>query len=1293
MRVDPKKTLFKLMTRLWYILFLIPFVSGTFAQDEIWMRPNHGQWHENVAYKIEVPGGNMYLEETGFTYDFSSNHEHYHHAHEGHNHTVTKHHVVKTKFLNASTPSFQEMLPSPFYENYFLGNDQRKWVKKSHAYQEVLYANLYSNIDLRIYQKKSTLKYDVIVKPGGNVNDFKVEYTGQDDLQLKNDELVIVTSFGNLIEKAPYAYQITNGIKQKIPCHYRLVNNRMSFEFPQGYDTSKILYIDPELAFSSFTGSTSDNWGMTACPDINGNLIGGGIVMGSGYPTSPGTFDDTFAGIVDVGITKFNADGSDIIYSTYIGGIGSETPHSIIVNEDNDLYIMGATSSTDFPVGGSPYQAENNLGGGAVIDGINFTAGADIFLIKLSEAGDAILGGTFMGGSGFDGISETGEVVYNYGDQLRGEVVVDESSNVYITSTSTSIDFPIVGGFDASLGGGKDAIAAKFNSNLTSLLWSSFVGGNGDESGNSIKVTSTGDILVVGGTTSNDLPNTGGNIHPAYQGGSVDGYLMKFIAPAYTAEATYLGTNDYDQAYLVDTDIDDNIYIYGQSSGPYQTDGDNYINPNSGQFIHKISNDLGTTVWSSVFGAGTGVAEISPTALLISECYEIYIAGWGGVLNESVGGAIGSTTEGFPTTADAYQDDTGGSNFYLAVFTQEMADLKYGTFMGDPSSTGDHVDGGTSRFDKNGTIYHAICAACASAGGVFPTTPGVFAPDKGASNCNMAVFQFDLSKIQAVLSTGAPIICIPDPVIFTNESLYGDNYLWDFGDGETSTEFEPTHFYEEPGTYTVRLVVSDDEGCYEPDTAYIEVIIEIFEGTAGTLTDTICPGTSVELFATGGDTYSWGPEDLLSDPSSANPIATIDEETTFTVTIESICGMTELEVTVYVFETDTDASPDTAICVGDQVVLNASGGDTYNWTPPEFLDDPTSPNPIASPPITTFFNVEITTADGCLVEDTVKVHVDLDVPNPILQDETTICKGDSIRVTAGGATDYLWYPDYRISDVTAYNPFLSPLVDTLYLVDFTNACGTVTDSVYVHVIEIEAEVSPDITICPGESTVLTASGGNYYKWYPSGYLSNPNAAVTTSKPLHDMTYTVFVSDDYGCKDSAIVNVYLFDPPPIEVSPAVYPIIGDTSTIWAIADGEILWTPDYNIECTICPTTVVFPETNTAYIATVTDSNGCTNSAQVPILFEPIIYVPNAFSPDGDSFNNSFKAIGHNIVKFQMQIFNRWGELIYTMNSIDEEWSGSYNGNLAPDDVYVWQIIYTDLNGKDFELTGHVVLLK
>ncbi len=1287
-----------------FIWFALLFVGASFAQDEIWMRPNRGQWHPNVAYKIGVPGGHLFLENNGFTYSFASLGDHYDHGHGLKDEPeVIHHHVVKTHFVGSNDyPTFEELDPSPFYENYFLGNDSTKWVTNSHAYSGVKYVNLYDGIDLYLYQSDATLKYDYTVMPGANATDIQVKYDGQSNLLINEQgALVMETNLGTVTESAPYAYQTIGGLKQRVECTYVLDGNTVGFNFPEGYNHDLPLIIDPELNFSTFTGASADNWGMTACPDANGLLIGAGIIFTAGYPISAGAYDNSYnGGQVDIGLTKFNSAGTGIVFSTYIGGSGSETPHSLVVNDDNELYVMGATSSNNFPIGATPFQGVNNGGGSGTVNGISFTSGSDIYIIKLAAAGNAVLGGTYFGGNNFDGISEGGvsagalSVSYNYGDQLRGEVIVDDASNVYIASTTRSSNIPIVGGFDSSLGGAQDAIVAKFNPNLSALLFSSYLGGNSLESGNSVQLSSTGDIFVAGGTTSSDLPNTSGNIHPSYKGGSVDGYVMKFPAPGYgSPEGTYLGTSDYDQAYFVQLDADDYVYVYGQSSGSYQTDGSNYINPNSGQFIHKISNDLNTTEWSSVFGASTGNAEISPTAFLVSDCYEIYVAGWGGATNNSASSpASGSTTTGFPTTADAYQNSTGGSNFYLGVFDADMETLKYGTFMGDPSSNGDHVDGGTSRFNKNGTIYHAVCAACGP--NDFPTTAGVYSPANGSANCNMAAFQFELNQIQAVLSTGAPVICIPDPVIFENDSENGNEYYWDFGDGSPpSTAFEPTHFYTEPGDYTVMLIVSDVNGCFTPDTAYIDVTIALFEGEAGTLIDTICPGTSVELFAIGGESYSWGPAEFLDDPNDANPIATITEETTFTVTISSICGTTEVDVTVYVHGTDAGATGDTAICVDESAFLSAGGGVEYEWSPPEYTDDPTDANPTVTPPITTYFTVLITTEEGCEIEDSVKVHVDQDLPYPTLIDEVNICKGDSIRVTASGATDYLWVPDYNVSDDTLYNPYLSPDVDTIYNVIFTNACGSSYDSVRVNVITVEAIANPDTIICPGETTQLWADGGLFYQWYPVSFLSNPSIANPLATPAYDITYTVTVTDAYGCSDDASTTVTLFPTPNITVSPAVYPIVGDTVTIWAEAEGSILWTPPYNIACETCETTVVYPEVETFYTATVTDINGCKNTGIVPVYFDPLIFVPNAFTPDGDIFNNQFKAIAHNITSFNMLIFNRWGEIVYTMENVNDTWDGTYQGSLAPDDVYVWQIVYIDLNGISHQLRGHVTLLR
>ncbi|UKN00900.1 T9SS type B sorting domain-containing protein [Paracrocinitomix mangrovi] len=1282
------------------VLLLIVLLAGQqmFAQDDIWIHPNRGQWDNHVSYKINLPSGFMYLEKNGFTYDLNNSGEIYDHSHENHPAEPFKGHVVKTTFIGANPqPIFEESKQATFYENYFLGNDSTKWKSNIYPCGKVDYISLYNGINLSLYEKNSTLKYDFTIQPNVDPSVIQVAYQGQDNLSINEDgELVIATSMGTITESKPFAFQIVNGLRQKVSCEYQLHGNQMQFIFPEGYDTSEVLVIDPQLAFSTFTGSQADNWGMTACPDANKNLVAGGIVFGSLYPTTAGAYDTGWnSGQQDVVLTKFNASGTGLIFSTFLGGNGSETPHSIISNANNDLLVMGATSSTNFPVSGSAFQSSHDGGASMVIDGIQFTGGSDIYITRLSGNGANLLGSTYYGGSGTDGISNSGSsIAFNYGDQLRGEIMVDDALNVYICSSTTSTNIEIQGGNQTSLSGTQDAIIAKFNPTLSSLIWSTYLGGSSLESGNSIQLSSTGDIYVAGGTTSSNFPYTSGQAWPSFQGGSTDGYVAKFNAPNYNnPKSSYVGTGDYDQAYFVQLDPDDNVYLYGQTKGSYAISSGVYGNANSGQFIQKLNNTLTTSMWTSTFGASSGDEELSPTAFLVSDCYEIYIAGWGGVTNSSNSSAINSSSSGMPITSDAYQATTSGSNFYLALFEQDMASLKYSTYMGSQNGSNDHVDGGTSRFDKEGGVYHAVCAACGGNSSGFPTTPGVYSQTNNSSNCNMAAFLFELSKIEATLSAANPVVCIPDPVNFINDSQNGNQYFWDFGDGSISTDFQPTHFYQNPGDYTVMLIVSDASGCYEPDTAYLDVTIQLLQAQAGTLQDTICPGTSVQLFANGGDTYSWGPPDVLDNPNSANPVATIYEETTFIVDVTSVCGSSQVEVIVSVYDTHAEASPDTAICIGETAPLWASGGISYSWTPSGSLDNASSATPIASPNSTTDYIVTVTTQEGCILKDTTQVWVDLDLPFPILDDQIYLCKGASEQLLITGGTSYIWSPNYNISSTTVDNPIVNPLVDTTYYVDAINACGITPDSIFVDVIEVIAEANPDTTVCPGESAILSASGGVSYSWSPSANLTGSQSATTVATPPVSTQYRVIVTDQYGCKDTAFTNVFLFPTPSIQVSPPVYAVLQDTIHIWAQGNGDIVWSPDYNISCLDCVDPYVWPETHYVYTATITDANGCTNWANVPIYFDPLIYIPNAFTPNGDGINPYFKAEVLNVIDFEMLIFNRWGELIKTLNSADEYWDGTYHGVLVKDDVYIWQVRYIDINNDPHTLRGHVTVLK
>ena len=1285
------------------------------GQDKIWIKPNKGQWHHNVDYKIGIPGGDLFLEKQGFTYDFNNGSEilHDHKSDDDHDHNHEESepfagHVVRTQFLNSNpNHTYENLYPSPHVENYIYGNDSSKWVSNLRLFNQVNYTELYNGINLNLYQHDQTLKYDIIVQPNIDPGIYRVLYSGQDSLSIIDGRLCVYTSRGNFYESQPFAYQNINGIKRKVKCDYVLSGDTLSFNFPDGYQSNLPLVIDPILAFSTFTGATSDNWGMTACPDNNDQLIAGGIVFGSGYPTTSGAYNTSFSGgHTDLGITKFNATGSGLIFSTFIGGSGSETPHSVIVNDVDEIYIMGATSSINFPVGVNGYQNFHQGGNTITVDGINFIGGTDIYVIRLSANGSNVSAGTFLGGTNNDGISNPNNTVagtniaFNYGDQLRGEIIVDQNSNVFITSTTGSSNFPTSGGFSNSLSGSQDAIVAKFNPNLSTLDFGTYVGGSGLESGNSIQLSSTNDLYVVGGTTSSNFPQTAGQYSPSYNGGTTDGYVLKLEAPNYgNPRATYLGTSGYDQSYFVQLDQLDKVYVYGQSDGNYPVSGAQYSNPNSGQFIHKLTNDLTNSEWSSVFGAGTGNAELSPTAFLVSDCDEIYVAGWGGNVNNNNTSQNGSTTTGFPLTFDAYQSQTSGSNFWLGLFTPDMMNLKYATYMGNQVHTntqGDHVDGGTSRFSKDGKVFHAVCAACQGLGSGFPTTPGAYSTTNGSSNCNMAAFVFELSKIDAVLGTALPVTCLPNSTNFVNTSVNGNAYKWYFGDGDSSDVFSPTHLYPGPGIYTVTLIVWDVDGCYTPDTATIDV--EIIEPiyNAYSLEDTICPGESVQVFATGGSSYAWGPPGLFDNPNIANPFATITTDTTLTVTITNDCGSTSLDVVVYVFETIGGVGPDTALCVGESTVLTAYGGGTYSWTPGFSLDDSTVANPISIPPLTTNYICNIVTPDGCDIFDTVLVLVDQSIAVPNVINEVTICKGDQIQVIAQGSTSYNWTPAYNITSTTINNPYLFPEFTITYQVGFTNACGVSFDTVRVNVNVVDIEVRPDTIICPGEPILLWANSeaGKHFVWNPTAGVDNPKSRQTIARPLQDTRYTVTVTDDHGCSDQGYCDVTVFELQELKVSADVHHAVqGDLIPIWAEGIGTIEWVPPAFVTCPNCFETEVFPPVNTNYTAILTDENGCKIQDDVGIFYDPIIYVPNVFTPDNNNYNNVFKAVTQNIDEFEMIIYNRWGEIIFQSFDKEASWDGYYHGKKMQDGVYVWKIKYADLNGVKGELVGHVTLLK
>lgn len=797
---------------------------------------NAGQWQGDFNYKLELSSGAMYFQKDGFVLNLldpeALAHDHSDHHHH-HVEEEIKGHVIKLKYLNANPNSkITAYSKTEFYYNYIQGNNSEKHFQRVGVYKGLHYNDIYNGIDIRYFGSGDNLKYDFIVEPGADPNQIQMKYEGSRKLNIKNGRLIINTSIGSFSEYIPSVYQIVEGKRIEINARYILRGNTVSFRIGNYYADYELI-IDPTLVFSSFTGSSANNWGFTATYDNFGNTYAGGIVWNDGgtFPTNPGAYLTSFQGAqgdIDLGISKFSSDGSQLIYSTFIGGNGIDIPQSLVVDELGNLYILGATGSDDFPMlDDNGIQINFNGGVKPFHQAYNFSVGTDAFIALLSADGTNLNAATYFGGSGNDGLNLG--LYQNYGDDARGEIIFEEDQ-VFIITNTDSDDLNLSGGYFSNNQGGQDMVIASLSADLSVLNWGTYFGGAGDDAGYSIKKDEFGSIIIAGGTDSPNISAKVNALNPNHLGG-IDGYIAKFDAVSGSfLQGSYIGTNANDQVFFIDLDKDQNVYLLGQSKGSIGITGGKYANSGSQQFIKKLSNDIQSELWSTQIGSGLGKSDLVPSAFLVDDCYNIYLSGWNGNSNKIVlGGNSLGNTNGLPTTSDAAQASTDGSDFYFMVLDRDAENLVYGSYFGGTSN--EHVDGGTSRFDPNGSIFQAVCAGCGS--GTFPTTPGAYSQTNGtqqangSSQCNLGVIKLDFeitvrSKPLIDLSVDIDTICDSIHVHFQNRSVNADIYQWDFDNGHTSNLAEPIASFGAKGTYNIRLIALDTN-CGITDTSFVEL--------------------------------------------------------------------------------------------------------------------------------------------------------------------------------------------------------------------------------------------------------------------------------------------------------------------------------------------------------------------------------------------------------------------------------------------------------------------------------------
>ena len=364
--------------------FLSVIAQIACAQSPIEFVENQGQWGSWFTYRAATPGGDVLLEKDGFRYVLSDQDNNYKVDFYHHGQTKIKprlkFHVYKMTFEGAGTPKITGEKPMQVYYNYFLGNDSTHWATGIHPCRDVNYDDLYNGVDMHVTSEKGSISYEFFVHPNADASQVKLKFEGQNAIRLKENNLIISTSVGEVTEMKPYAFQYINDNKVEVPCQYRLKGNEVTYNFPNDYDHSQQLIIDPIVLLCTLTGAVADNWGYSATFDEAGNFYNGGLVntlsFGGTYPVSPGAFQTTFGGgyagtstdstyASDIAIIKYNPTLTSRIYATYLGGSGNEHVHSMIVDPAGDLIIAGyywcVPTHQSWQLGYSGYQIQPGL--------------------------------------------------------------------------------------------------------------------------------------------------------------------------------------------------------------------------------------------------------------------------------------------------------------------------------------------------------------------------------------------------------------------------------------------------------------------------------------------------------------------------------------------------------------------------------------------------------------------------------------------------------------------------------------------------------------------------------------------------------------------------------------------------------------------------------------------------------------------------------------------------------------------------------------------------------------------
>ncbi len=545
--------------------------------------------------------------------------------------------------------------------NYFRGNDPSRWLTDVPAFSRVRYDDVYPDIDLEFYGNgENKSQYDFIVQPNADASRIELDFAGAESVAIEPEsgDLLINTAAGTIKQSSPFSYQQTNGAKQAIASSYELTG-RSSVRFRLGeYDRSRPLVIDPalgNLAFSSFLGGASFDSGADIKVDAAGNAYVVGSTTSDLFPTTTGVFDTTKNGGTDIFVSKIGADGSNLIFSTYIGGNDSDQAVSLAIDSAGSIFVAGNTRGVNYPTTAGAYDT--------TVTGSTY----DVVVTKLNASGNQLIYSTFVG---------------NSADENCQDIAVDSTGNAFVTGYTNSVgDYPTTpGSYDTVYNGGpSDGFVTKLNPSGTALVYSTLLGGSSFDMSRGIVIDSSGNALVIGSSASGPdgnglgaFPTTVGSFDPTING-FTDAFVTK-LNPTGTGLlfSTFLGGTGNDEGKAIALDQVGNAYVTGNTaSSDYPVTLDAYDQTQGGSgnfdvFVTKLSTAGNSLSYSTYIGESVNE---NGNSIALDSTGAAYICG------------IGNT--GSPTTANAFDPIPNGFiDAYVLKLNPAGSGLSYATFLG-----------------------------------------------------------------------------------------------------------------------------------------------------------------------------------------------------------------------------------------------------------------------------------------------------------------------------------------------------------------------------------------------------------------------------------------------------------------------------------------------------------------------------------------------------------------------------------------------------------------------------------